>query len=56
MIGGELDVVQQLDPLFATPAPSVDSARRTQGRGDRQSGGTGRTAICIVGRSTRVTS
>ena len=39
MIGGERDIVQHLDPLFATLAPSVESAPRTPGR-DRTSGGT----------------
>jgi len=32
MIGGERDIVQHLDPLFATLAPAVDSAQRTSGR------------------------
>ena len=32
MIGGEPDIVQHLDPLFATLAPAVDSAPRTAGR------------------------
>jgi 6-phosphogluconate dehydrogenase len=32
MIGGELDVVTHLDPIFATIAPGVDSAPRTPGR------------------------
>ena len=39
MIGGEPDIVQHLDPLFATLAPAVDSAPRTPGR-DPKSGGT----------------
>jgi 6-phosphogluconate dehydrogenase len=39
MIGGEPHIVQHLDPLFATLAPSVDSASRTPGR-DPKSGGT----------------
>jgi 6-phosphogluconate dehydrogenase len=39
MIGGESDIVQHLDPLFATLAPAIDSAPRTPGR-DRKSGGT----------------
>ena len=39
MIGGEPDVVQHLDPLFATLAPAVDSAPRTVGR-DPKVGGT----------------
>ena len=39
MIGGEPDIVQHLDPLFATLAPAVDSAPRTPGR-DRTSDGT----------------
>ncbi|HWX45025.1 MAG TPA: decarboxylating 6-phosphogluconate dehydrogenase [Solirubrobacteraceae bacterium] len=33
MIGGEREVVQRLDPLFASIAPGVDSAPRTPGRG-----------------------
>jgi 6-phosphogluconate dehydrogenase len=32
MIGGEQDVVERLDPLFASIAPGVDSAPRTPGR------------------------
>ena len=32
MIGGEADVVQRLDPIFATLAPGVDAAPRTSGR------------------------
>jgi 6-phosphogluconate dehydrogenase len=39
MIGGEPDVVRHLDPIFATLAPSIDSAPRTPGR-EKQSGGT----------------
>ena len=39
MIGGESDIVQHLDPLFATLAPAIDSAPRTPGR-DRNSDGT----------------
>ncbi|HEX5586448.1 MAG TPA: decarboxylating 6-phosphogluconate dehydrogenase [Acidimicrobiia bacterium] len=32
MIGGEDDVVAHLDPIFATIAPGVDAAPRTEGR------------------------
>jgi 6-phosphogluconate dehydrogenase len=32
MIGGEPDVVEHLEPLFATIAPGVDAAERTPGR------------------------
>jgi 6-phosphogluconate dehydrogenase len=32
MIGGEDDVVTHLDPIFATIAPGVDAAPRTEGR------------------------
>jgi 6-phosphogluconate dehydrogenase len=32
MIGGEPDIVKHLDPIFATLAPSMDSAPRTAGR------------------------
>jgi 6-phosphogluconate dehydrogenase len=32
MIGGEKEIVQHLDPLFATLAPPMDSAPRTPGR------------------------
>jgi 6-phosphogluconate dehydrogenase len=39
MIGGEPEIVKRLDPLFATLAPTVDSAPRTPGR-DRKAGGT----------------
>ena len=38
MIGGEAEVVQRLDPLFAALAPGVDAAPRTPGRVER--GGT----------------
>src|SRR4029453_6135327 len=34
MIGGEDEVVQRLDPIFATIAPGVDAAERTPGRTD----------------------
>src|SRR6266853_1761266 len=33
MIGGETDIVQHLDSIFATLAPPTDSAPRTEGRG-----------------------
>jgi 6-phosphogluconate dehydrogenase (decarboxylating) len=32
MIGGERDVVQNLDPIFATLAPGTGSISRTPGR------------------------
>lgn len=32
MIGGESDVVERLEPIFATIAPGIDSAARTPGR------------------------
>ncbi len=32
MIGGEPEIVKRLDPIFATLAPTVDSAPRTPGR------------------------
>jgi 6-phosphogluconate dehydrogenase len=32
MIGGEADVVQRLDPVFAALAPGIDAASRTAGR------------------------
>jgi 6-phosphogluconate dehydrogenase len=32
MIGGEPDVVTHLDPIFATIAPGIDAAPRTEGR------------------------
>ncbi len=34
MIGGEDEVVQRLDPIFATIAPGVETAPRTPGRSD----------------------
>src|SRR6202789_716921 len=37
MIGGEDQVVQRLDPIFATLAPSMDSAPRTPGREKQKS-------------------
>ncbi|MEO7042650.1 MAG: phosphogluconate dehydrogenase (NAD(+)-dependent, decarboxylating) [Gemmatimonadaceae bacterium] len=39
MIGGEADIVKHIDPLFATLAPSVDSAPLTPSR-DPKTGGT----------------
>jgi 6-phosphogluconate dehydrogenase len=39
MIGGETDIVKHLDPIFATLAPSFDSASRTPGR-EKAAGGT----------------
>ena len=38
MIGGEQDVVQRLDPIFATLAPGIGTAARTPGR--EKAGGT----------------
>ena len=38
MIGGEADIVQHLDPLFATLAPSIDSAPLTPSRDPKASG------------------
>jgi 6-phosphogluconate dehydrogenase len=32
MIGGDAEVVEQLDPIFAALAPSIDAAERTPGR------------------------
>jgi len=32
MIGGERDIIQQLDPIFATLAPGIGSIPRTPGR------------------------
>ena len=32
MIGGDVEAVKHLDPIFATLAPSVDSAGRTEGK------------------------
>jgi 6-phosphogluconate dehydrogenase len=32
MIGGEADVVQHLDPIFAALAPGIGSIPRTPGR------------------------
>jgi 6-phosphogluconate dehydrogenase len=37
MIGGEDAIVQRLDPIFATLAPSMDSAPRTPGREKQKS-------------------
>ncbi|MFO1162273.1 MAG: decarboxylating 6-phosphogluconate dehydrogenase [Reyranellaceae bacterium] len=39
MIGGEPDVVQRLDPIFATLAPGIGDIPRTPGR-EKKSGGT----------------
>jgi len=40
MIGGEQEVVQRLDPIFATLAPGIDAAPRTPGREQAHNGGT----------------
>ena len=55
MIGGEPDIVQHLDPLFATLAPAVESAPRTPGRSP-SSGGTAEHGYCTAGRTAPVTS
>ena len=34
MIGGEIEIVQHLDPIFATIAPGIGAAERTPGRTD----------------------
>ena len=39
MIGGEKKIVQHLDPIFASLAPTIDSAPRTPGR-EKKKGGT----------------
>jgi len=39
MIGGEKEIVQRLDPIFATLAPGIKEAPRTPGR-EKNSGGT----------------
>ena len=39
MIGGEKEIVEHLDPIFSTLAPSADSAPRTAGR-EKVKGGT----------------
>ena len=39
MIGGERDVIEHLNPIFSTLAPSIDSAPRTPGR-EKRAGGT----------------
>jgi len=39
MIGGEKEIVQRLDPIFAALAPAIDSAPRTAGR-EKIGGGT----------------
>jgi 6-phosphogluconate dehydrogenase len=47
MIGGEPEVAQRLDPIFATLAPGVDAAPRTPGR--EQVGGTGEQGYLLCG-------
>ncbi len=54
MIGGETEVVQRLDPIFRTLAPSIDSAPRTAGR--PRAWAPPSTATCIADRSVRATS
>jgi 6-phosphogluconate dehydrogenase len=39
MIGGEVEIVRRLEPIFATLAPSADSAVRTSGREGKPQGG-----------------
>ncbi len=50
MIGGEQDIVQRLDPLFAALAPAVESASRTPGR-DPKAGGTAEHGYLYCGPS-----
>ena len=47
MIGGEQNVVQHLDPIFATLAPGIETASRTPGRD--KTGGTAEHGYLIAG-------
>src|ERR1700691_1270204 len=49
MIGGERDVVQRLDPIFATLAPGIGTAARTPGRD--KTGGTAEQGYLHCGSS-----
>jgi len=49
MIGGEQDVVQRLDPIFATLAPGIGTATRTPGR--HETGGTAEQGYLYCGPS-----
>jgi 6-phosphogluconate dehydrogenase len=40
MIGGDKKIVQHLDPIFSTLAPTMESAPRTPGREKKKGGGT----------------
>jgi 6-phosphogluconate dehydrogenase len=54
MIGGENDVVQHLDPIFATLAPAGDSRRAR--RDARSTGGTAENGYLHCGRTAPATS
>ncbi len=54
MIGGETEVVQRLDPIFRTLAPSIDSARPP--RAAPRARARPSTATCTAARSARATS
>jgi 6-phosphogluconate dehydrogenase len=51
MIGGEKDVVEHLDPIFAALAPGVDAAERTPGRETAKSNGTAEAGYLYCGPS-----
>ena len=50
MIGGEPDVVERLDPLFATLAPGTDAAPATPGRDDQRGNRRARLSALRPGR------
>src|SRR5476649_1841807 len=51
MIGGEKEVVQHLDPIFATLAPGIGNIPRTPGR--EKLGGTSERGTCIAAQMAR---
>ena len=51
MIGGEAEIVQHLDPIFAALAPGIEAAPRTPGREHRDIGGTAERGYLYCGPS-----
>ena len=54
MIGGEEEIVQRLDPIFAALAPGIGNVPRTPG--PRNSVARRNKVTCIVDRAVPVTS
>ena len=52
MIGGELEIVAHLDPIFASLAPGIDAAPRTPGRSSARGGASAPDRASATGAST----